>query len=202
MKVQKLRDGSYAKKYIVYQLSPGYEIVTKLLAKTGGFLRGSFFVIAPDSVDADQLSDFGSEIPLVDPSGATQLLGKIVKKFTRNPNCTVLLHDHVNFFSRPGWEEYEYKDRAIFYDKELCWELKGSDIPQNEIDDLISHWSAYFPVSAFFCVSSPSERKKLLTDGDVEDLAQNLIGVAVDIFDGDSFLIWWREDLLPFPSAK
>ncbi len=200
MKVQKVRDGANARKYLLHQLSPGYEILTKLPKKIGDFALGSFFVILPDSVDANQLSDFGSEIPGLDWSVTTQLLGKIVKRFTRNPNCTVLLDDHTHSVSDPGWEEYKYKDRATFYDNELCWELKGPDSPQNEIDDLIWDWLSFFPVSAFFCVSSSSERKKHLTDADVEDLAENLIGVAVDAFDGNSFVIWWREDLIPFPS--
>lgn len=200
MKVQKLLDGSQARKYLLYRLSPGYQVATKLLQKRGDFALGSFFVVVPDSVDADQLSDFGSEIPGVDPSDATQILSKIVKRFTRNPNCTVLLHDFVNSASDPGWKEYEYKDRATFYNDELCWELKGPDSPQSEIEELISHWSAYFPVSAFLCASSLSGRKEHLADADLEDMANNLIAVAVDIFDGDSFAIWWREDLIPFPA--
>jgi len=199
MKVQKLRNGSHARKYMLYRLSHSYEIAAKLLQKTGDFALGSFFVVVPDCVEADQLSDFGSEIPGVDSSVATQILGKIAGRFIRNPNRTVLLHDFIHSISDPGWDEYKYKDRATFYVDELCWELKGPDTSKDEIEELILDWSSSFPVFAFFCVSPSTDRKTHLADIDLEYMANNLIAVVLDAFDGNSFVIWWREDLLPFP---
>jgi hypothetical protein len=170
-----------------------------VVQKKHNFLIGNFLIAAPDSVDVDQLSEFGNEIRGVDHSAAIRLLAGVVKRFISNRNGTVLLQDFVNHVSDPHWEEYKFKDRATTYNSEVYWELKGRDAPESEIEELISDWSVYFPVSAFFGVSRSSERKKRLTEPDLEDLADNLIGVAVDVFDGDSFLIWWREDLQPFP---
>ncbi|HEY6418988.1 MAG TPA: hypothetical protein VIX59_08295 [Candidatus Binataceae bacterium] len=200
MKIQKLRDVSRARDYVMGHIPFGFKVVARLTQNRSNFERGSFFVISPDTVDAESLANLGWSIPMVDRSVAIQLLGKVVKGFISNENNAVLLHDFASAVSDPGWDEYKYKDRATTYQGEICWVLKGPDTSDHEIEELISDWSSYFPVSGFFSAASAPERKKVLTDADLEELARNLIGVVVDIFDGDSFALWWREDLRPFPS--
>jgi hypothetical protein len=170
-----------------------------MVLKHHDFMRGSFFVVAPDSVDIDELSEFKWEISGVDRRAAIHLLGKMTKAFISNPRASVLLQDFWHRPSDPVWEQFEHKDRAIAYKSEIYWGLQGSEIPDREIEELISHPS-YWPFSAFFDISSSIEPKKVLTDADLEDLVSDLVGVAVDAFDANSFVIWWREDLGPFPS--
>ena len=200
MKIQKLKDGSRARDYLLEYVPFGFAMVDKLAQHSSDFARGSFFVISPENVDADSLAYLGWSISgSVDRPAAIQLFGKVVKRFISNPNCTVLLYDFTNAITDPGWEEYKHKDRATIYNGEICWELKGPDTPDHEIEELISDWSSYFPVSSYFCVSSSSERKNTFNDADLEQLSGNLIGVALDALHGDSFVIWWRDDLQPFP---
>jgi hypothetical protein len=202
MNIRELKNGDFAREYLLYRISPDLNMLARLVRRKYHFTEGNFFILAPESVDADRLSKFGNWIPDVDHTAAIQLLARVVKRFTIGPNCTVLLHDFIHSVSDPDWEEYKFKDLATTYNGEVYWELKGPDTSEDEIGELISDWSSYFPVSAFFCESPSPDRQKCLTEGDLENLANNLIGVAVDAFDGDSFLIWWREDLQPFPTRQ
>lgn len=197
MNVRKIGDGTFARKYLRDCLSHEWSTLTSLAYKKYSFANGAFFIIAPDSADVDQLTAFGSEIRDVDHSDAVRLFASIVKRFIDNRNCTVLLRDFRSRPSDPDWEEYEFKDRAAIYNDEVYWEARGPDTSQDEVERLVSDWCSYFPVRAFFCVSQSSERKNCLAEIDFENLADNLVGVAVDTFDGDSLLIWWRDDLQP-----
>lgn len=202
MNIQKFKNRTLPREYLVDQLGGGLSTMATLVHKRQHFREGNFFVVVPDSVDADGLSKFAMEIPDVDHSAATQLLAGMVKRLIGNRNYLVLLQDFVHRVSDPSWEQNEFKEFAATYDTEIYWELTGPGIPDQQLEELIAYWSGYFPVAAFFCKSSPSDRKKHLVKADLENLANSLIGVAVDIFDGDSFLIWWREDLLPFPKVE
>ena len=196
MNVRKIRDGAFARKYLLYWVSPQWSTLTDLVCEKYSFANGSFFIIAPDSADVDELTEFG-EIREADHSAAILLFAKIVKRFIANGNRTVLLDDFRHRPSDPDWEEYEFKDRAAIYNDEVYWEIKGPDTPQDEIEQLVSDWASYFPVRAFFCLSPSLERMNRLVETDIKYLADNLVGAAVDVFDGDSFMIWWRDDLQP-----
>jgi hypothetical protein len=202
MHVRKIADSGVPIEYLLHRISPDLNALAGQVWKKHHFTEGNFFVVAPDSVDVDRLLKFEIWIPDVDHSAAVQLLAKVIKEFTTSLNCTALLYDFINRVSDPDWEEYKFKDLATTYNSEVYWELKGPDTSEDEVEELISDWSSYFPVSAFFCGSPSPDRKKSLTERDFEYLANNLIGVAVDAFDGDSFLIWWREDLQPFPTIE
>ena len=192
--IRKINDGRYSREYLIDRLSPGPSTLATVVNGKHAFQTGSFWVAVPDSLDLDRVSKFGAWIPDIDLS-ATALLASVARRFVANRFCTVLLHDFVHCVSDPSWEEYKFKDRAVTYNSEVYWEIRGPNTPENEIEELISDWKSYFPVSAFFCVPSSSDRKKSLAREDLEDLADSLVGVAVDVFDGDSFLIWWQGDL-------
>jgi hypothetical protein len=202
MKLQKFNDDSHARAYLLGKLSFGYKVVAALIGKVPNLAAGTLSVILPDSVKADEILEFRWELPEADHTAAIGVLAELVKRFISNSGRTVLLHDHTNAPSDPGWETYKFAKRAVLYNNELCWELKGTDISPAEITELLSDWSSYSPVSAFFCASSPSEQKNDLTTADMTLLADNLVGVTVDAFDADSFVIWWREDLCPFPMSQ
>jgi hypothetical protein len=100
-----------------------------MVLKHHDFMRGSFFVVAPDSVDIDELSEFRWEISGVDRRAAIHLLGKMTKAFISNPRASVLLQDFWHRPSDPVWEQFEHKDRAIAYKSEIYWGMQGSEIP-------------------------------------------------------------------------
>jgi hypothetical protein len=202
MNIRKFKDGKLPREYLLYRISPDLNALARLVRQKYHFTEGQFFILAADSVDIGGVSKFGNWIPDIDHSAALQLLAKVVKRFIVGRNSTVLLHDFIHSVSDSDWQDYKFKDRATTYNSETYWELKDPDTSDDEIEELISDWSSYFPVSAFFCESRSSDSKKCLSEADLQNLANNLIGLAVDAFDGDSFLIWWRDDLQPFPTAE
>jgi hypothetical protein len=46
---------------------------------------------------------------------------------------------------------------------------------------------------------SNSPKRATFDDRDVDELAENLVGLAVGAFLEDTYLIWWRTDLVQFP---
>jgi hypothetical protein len=119
MNIRKLRDRTLPAEYLLDLLSGGLSTLATVVQKKHNFLIGNFLIAAPDSVDVDQLSEFGNEIRGVDHSAAIRLLAGVVKRFISNRNGTVLLQDFVNHVSDPHWEEYKFKDRATTYNSEV-----------------------------------------------------------------------------------
>jgi hypothetical protein len=126
MNIRELTNRKFPREYLLYRISPDLSELARLVREKHHFTEGNFSVVAPESVDADQVSKFGNWMPDVDHSAAIQLLAKVVKRFTISRNCTVLLHDFIHTVSDPDWEEYKFKDRATTYNAEIYWELKGS----------------------------------------------------------------------------
>jgi hypothetical protein len=72
--------------------------------------------------------------------------------------------------------------------------LKGLPVDQGMI------YGSPNPYSAFFHTSSTnSDAPPNLTYDDLKRIALEIVGVAVDAFDADSFIVGWPEDLYPFP---
>jgi hypothetical protein len=80
--------------------------------------------------------------------------------------------------------------------------MSGSELSQDDILGLLYEPVLPYPSSAFFYIAGISERKTQLKDSDLEHVVNTLVGVAVRAFDTESFLIWWREDLRPFPTVE
>ena len=198
MNIRKFKTGILPRHHLVGQVSSGLSTVATLALKYHDFVRGNFYVAAPEAIKIDQLSEFRSELFDADRSAAIQLHGKTIRDFISDPRASVVLQDFWHRLSDPVWEQLENKNRAIAYDGEIYWALQGSEIPDREIEELISG-ASYWPFCAFFYISSSSEPKKVLTNEDLQNLVQNLVGIAVDAFDANSFVIWWRDDLRPFP---
>jgi hypothetical protein len=77
-------------------------------------------------------------------------------------------------------------------------DAKLANLSDDEMGDLINYGS-FWPFSAFFYVNGLSPTKSELNDADLQLIVNRLVGVAVGAFDDRSYLVWWRDDLWPFP---
>ena len=128
-------------------------------------------------------------------SGAPMSFAKVIKSFVNDPNCAVLIEDADAFTVE---DDSPHATRAAKYNGETYWIVSGSDLSENDIFDLLDQPFPY-PSSVFLSIAGAWEPKRQLKDSDLEHVVDTLVGVGVRAFDGDSFLIWWREDLRPFP---
>jgi hypothetical protein len=193
MSIQKIKNSLQALAHLRKELSEGGTLAKLVLSRTD-FTPGEFLTGFPGNVDQSQL-DFRSSIRGL-PDEPTDF-AKLIRSFIHDPLCVVLVEDIDPF---PLEEDSPYKTRAMRYDTELYWRMSGLDLSETDILDLLAEPDPY-PSSAFFSIGWDSPHETQLTDSDLQRAANYLVGVAVRAFDGDSFLIWWREDLRPFPSA-
>jgi hypothetical protein len=201
MIVRKLRQKSLAQKYLTHKLSPQRPTtLDKLIRTRNDFAVGDFFSALPDSVPSDAVSEFASDIPGFDYKSATALLTGVVREFLYTPGGTVLLENYL--LEDPSRKEYETKHRVRTLANERYWELKRPKTLDYEIDSLVADWAVYFPYVGYFYISRSDERSVVLSDAELDSVTTNLIGVAVDAFDGNSFLLWWREDLFPLATLR
>lgn len=202
MEFRKYRDAAEATRHLRKHSGPGFSTLSILVQEQLNLSEGEFFVITPESLDLKTVSRLDNETPDIDHISAIRALSDTVRRFTMAPIHTVLLQDFVNQPADPGWDEYEFRDQATLFGSEVYWEIKGSALSPDRVERLIAHWSSYFPVLAFFCETQSSERKMSLTQEDLKGLANHVIALAADIFDGDSFLVWCRKDNLSVLGLK
>jgi hypothetical protein len=114
----------------------------------------------------------------------------------QNAENRVLIQDYWQRRSDP----HRAKDDPlrVSYDEEPYWELHGSNISEAKIEECIGD-ASYWPWLLYFCKSRAGESKSI-NDEDLEELAAHLVGVGVRALH-DSYVIWWRTDLEPFPST-
>jgi hypothetical protein len=193
MGIKKIKNSPQALEHLRYELSRG-GVLAKLVVSKTDFALGNCFAAIPEAVDQTKLN-FRWWIPGLPDEPMD--FAKLIRSFIDDPVCVVLVEDIEPF---PVEEDSPYKMRAMRYDTELYWRIHDSDLSEADILDILTEPNPN-PSSAFFSVAWSAEHETQLTDSDLQRAANTLVGVAVRAFDGDSFLIWWREDLRPFPSA-
>ena len=195
--MQKIKDSAKALEHVRRELSQGATLAKSVMSRTD-FTPGDYFAGIPENVDQSQL-DFRSCIPGL--SGEPMVFAKVIRSFIRNPDSVALVED-IDPFSDPfpAEEDSSYRRRAMTYNDEVYWNLSGLDLTEKDILELLNQPFPY-PSSVFFSVARTVAQKPQLKDSDLQLILENLVGVAVRAFDGDSFLIWWREDLRPFPAV-
>ncbi len=128
------------------------------------------------------------------------VLARLIKSFIQDPICAVLLQEtQMNASDLPG---FEYATLATLYGDEIYWNVTGrelANVPDDEMLRIV--WGAsFYPFSAFFYGKKSESDKATLAYGDLEEIVNALVAVAVGAFDADSFLVWWRDDSRrPFP---
>ena len=63
----------------------------------------------------------------------------------------------------------------------------------------IVYSASLYPFSGFFVTSPATHETVQFTPKDLEQIARNIVGIAVGAFDEGSFLVWWREAVRQFP---
>jgi hypothetical protein len=84
------------------------------------------------------------------------------------------------------------------HDEDPYWELHVSNVSEAKIEECIGD-ANYWSWLSYFCKSRAGESKSV-SDEDLEEVAAHLVGVGVQALH-DSYVIWWRTGLEPFPST-
>jgi hypothetical protein len=198
MSMQKIENRSQALAFLRKELSEG-STLAKLVLRRTDFEHGGFFTGIPENIDQNQL-DFRSSIGGL--SREPMAFARLIKAFISRPDYAVLLEDTEPLTSDLLKVDSKYRTRIRTYKgSALFWSMSGSDLSESDIFTLLGMPILPYPSSAFFHLAGTSKANTELTDSDLERIANGLVGAAVRAFDTRSVLIWWREDLHPFPDV-
>jgi hypothetical protein len=199
---QELRNPSQAEKYMADQLSEGTTLA-RLVLKGIDFALGRFRVAMPETVEQAPLLDFRSgNVHLA--GDEEEMLAGVINSFIREPNCALLIQDSEASMLDPWLQSFPHRELAIPYSGELYWRIAGATLANLSKDQMLEviNGASYFPWLGFFYFNGVPQTKTVLTDADLEHVARNLVGLAAGALDYRSFLIWWRDDLRPFPGPS
>jgi hypothetical protein len=199
--IQEVRDALQAERYMREELSDGTTLA-KYVLKAIDFSAGKFRVAMPETVDQSQPLDYRYESARVGRDDEI-CFARVMRSFIRDPECAVLMQDTQVSMSSTGFHDLPHSELIVPYGSEVYWSVSGrelSELPDAEMLEIV--WSASFwPFSAFFYVDGVSCRDARLGDEDLERIVTTLVGLAVGAFHDHSFLMWWRDDLRPFPTS-
>jgi hypothetical protein len=197
MAFRDVRNAAQAEKYMREQLSEGTTLA-RLVVKRIDFARGGFRIAMPETVDKTEPLDFNSGNLRLAGDEQTAL-ARVIKSFIREPSCTLLMQDSEARISEI--RDLPYGKLAIPYSAEVYWRVAGSELAHLSDDQMLDvvHSTSYFPFTAFFYCDGLPLIKTALNDADLQHVTEKLLGIVVGAFDFRSSLIWWRDDLRPFP---
>ena len=89
----------------------------------------------------------------------------------------------------------------VTYGDEVYWRIAGAGLSEDDILNLLGAPVLPYPLCVFLHLANSADTKSELADPDLAEIVSRLVGVAVGAFDTDSFLLWWRDDLVPFSSV-
>ena len=188
-----------ASEYLLDQLSQGTTL-SRLVRESVDFSLGRIRVAIPPGMKASEDLDFRYETFPLRQTGENDF-ARLLKSFISTEECDVILQDTQISMSDPGIADLPWGKLAIPYRKEVYWNVADAELANlsdEEMSGLISH-ASFWPFSAFFYIDQSSQPKDELNDADLQFIVKQLVGVAVGAFDDRSYLVWWRDDLRPFP---
>lgn len=178
--------------YILKQLEDNGTMVARTVREKIDLGKGSFFVILPEELDPEQIENWAWQRPEVGyPQDPAAVLCTVVKRFLADEHYRVFGQD----VDAPPEEANDFPRNLVTYGSVLGWELRGSDSTDKEIEDVV----LLGPFYALYFYRSNSPKRTRLDDQDVDEIADSLLGLAVGALDLETYLIWWRTDLLSFP---
>jgi hypothetical protein len=203
MPIREVADVAGAERYLRDQLIDGTTLAHLVLDRID-FRRGKFRIAMPDAIDQTPPFDFKSGI--MRPDGDEEVLvARVLKSFIGDPHCAVLMQETQleisDRYTDRYLREHGYEHLLAAYKEEIYWAVAGEQLANVTDDKMLSLVKSTSPnFSAFFYVGTmpPS---KTLTDSDLEQILKGLVAVAVDALDFESFLVWWRDDLVPMPNG-
>jgi hypothetical protein len=200
MGIQLINDVVSATEYMLSALAQGTTLA-RLASKSIDLSRGTFRLLMATMVDPSRPLDLTSGSAVL-AGDEERLFVHIIRSFIRNPGCALIMQDSEAHASDPIMQKLPYRHLAVGYGAEVYWQVAESDVASLSDDQMLDliHCTSYFPWTGFFyCDHKRSVVNTQLTDEDITRVLSNLRGVAVGALDYDSFLIWWRDDLRPFP---
>ena len=198
MAIRLLENLSGVEEYVRRELSDGTTLARKVLDCID-FKMGRFRLIAPEALDLSQPLQLQWQLSGLDDD-ENLIFARVVKRFVRASQCGVLLQE-----TQGTIDELRPIDDAkllIPYREEVYWSVTGPHLVDLSDDEtlVVINSASFFPFAAFFYVDGVSSDRRALTDDDLGHVVRTLCGLAVGAFDDRSFLIWWRDDLRPFPA--
>lgn len=194
-----IRDFASAEKYVRGELSVGTTLARKIV-KSIDFASGKFRVFTPDGFDINNLVDFRYQTFHLEGDEPIAL-ARAAKHFLRVEGHAILIQDTQASISDPWLESCEHRNLVRTYDSEIYWTLVGQEFGDASEKEMmrILNCASFWPFSAFFCASGVERDKPQIDDSDLDCAVESLVGIAVGAFDERSFLVWWRDDIMPFP---
>ncbi len=195
-----IRSITAAENYLSRHLAEGTTLARLIKAQID-FGLGVFRVIVPESTDMDLSLDFSSGNFHL--SGYEEIFfAQLIRSFLRNTGCALLIQDNeFNISELSIGQQLPYRHLAISYKEEVYWRLSKSmlnGLTDDQILDIV-HSASYYPWIGFFYICSSNTECNRLSDDFINHFGQRVIGIAAGAFDYRSFLIWWRDDVRPFP---
>ncbi len=197
MSMREIIDAARAKEYLIEQLSEGTTLARLLLRGTD-FSRGRYRAGLPEGMDQTEMDFHWSLSGLREEDRA---FARIIKVFIENLGGAALVADTETKTSQGALGSYPYRDRMMTYGDEVYWRIAGAGLSEDEIVNLLGAPVLPYPLCVFLHLANSADTKSDLNDADLHRILSRLVGVAVAAFDTDSFLLWWRDDLVPFSSV-
>jgi hypothetical protein len=197
MGMQEMENQAKATEYLVEQLALGTTLARLVLQGTDLSL-GKYRAGIPKGVDQAQINFHSS---LKGLRGEDRVFARIIKRFIEEAGGSALVADTETRKSQGDLSGYPYADRMLTYDDEVYWRIAGAHLSEDDIMNLFGAPVLPYPLCIFLHMAKSFETKSDLSNADLDQVLRRLVGVAVAAFDTDSFLLWWRDDLVPFSSV-
>lgn len=196
----RVKDSDKAAAYLLGQLEGSF--VREKVREKIDTRKGRFFVILPDDAQPEMIGDWKyscSEDRLGYPLNPNTLLDDAAGRFLRLDGQSKVAGPAYAVWV-PGQPDDDSNRNLVISNEMPGREHSGPSASQAETNDLPLR-TALCPLFVLYFYRSNSPKRATLDDGDVDELAENLVGLAVDALDLDTFLVWWRTDLVQFPGA-
>jgi gamma-glutamylcyclotransferase (GGCT)/AIG2-like uncharacterized protein YtfP len=185
------------------ELAGGATELSQIVSARTEISLGKLFLITTEALVAARVQHWNWSIDGLKEKVANSVLGHVIIGYLRSSGNRVLIQDFETRSSDPPFKSSDppFKDDPLraFYGEELFWELQNPDVTEEKIRACITG-ASYWPWLGYFC-KKRAGTSRFLTDNDFEEVADQLVGVAVQTLH-DSYVIWWRTDLEPFPVAQ
>ncbi len=197
MSMQEILNVSKAREYLAEQLAEGTTLARLVLRRTD-FSQGRYRAGMPEGVDQAEINFHWSLRGL---RGEDRVFARIIKRFIEEAGGVAQVADTETRNSQGDLESYAYRHRMVTYGDEVYWRIGGAGLSEDDIVNLLGAPVLPYPLCVFLHLANCADTKGELNDADLEQIVRRLVGVAVAAFDTDSFLLWWRDDLVPFSSV-